>query len=96
MVAPVARGTVDLIATPWIMFNRVGNAPRAQPARPDPRPENVGRNKPPQFRHRGSAFARGLPELRKLVPAYGPLAYRIGLQSSRTIVHRPDLPVKWI
>ena len=30
----------------------------------------VGRNKPAQFRHRGSAFAVGLPELRKLVPAY--------------------------
>ena len=36
------------------------------------RPENVGRNKPAQFRHRGSTFAIGLPELRKLVPAYGP------------------------
>jgi len=34
-------------------------------------PENVGRNKPAQFRHRGSTFAEGLPELRKLVPAYG-------------------------
>jgi len=34
---------------------------------------NVGRNKPAQFRHRGSAFAIGLPELRKLVPAYGRL-----------------------
>ena len=33
--------------------------------------KNVGRNKPAQFRHRGSAFAIGLPELRKLVPAYG-------------------------
>ena len=30
----------------------------------------VGRNKLAQFRHRGSAFAIGLPELRKLVPAY--------------------------
>ena len=40
------------------------------------RPEQwpVGRNKLAQFRHRGSAFAVGLPELRKLVPAYGPLA----------------------
>ena len=53
------------------MFNRVGNAPRAQPARNGPRPENVGRNKLAQFRHRGSPFDVGLPELRKLVPAYG-------------------------
>ena len=30
----------------------------------------VGRNKPAQFRHRDSAFAVGLPELRRLVPAY--------------------------
>ena len=30
----------------------------------------VGRNKLAQFRHRNSAFAVGLPELRKLVPAY--------------------------
>jgi len=32
----------------------------------------VGRNKLAQFRHRNSAFAAGLPELRKLVPAYNP------------------------
>ena len=30
----------------------------------------VGRNKLAQFRHRDSAFAVGLPELRRLVPAY--------------------------
>jgi len=33
-------------------------------------PWPVGRNKLAQFRHRDSAFAIGLPELRKLVPAY--------------------------
>ena len=32
---------------------------------------NVGRNKLALFRHRGRAFAVGLPEQRKLVPAYG-------------------------
>jgi len=31
---------------------------------------SVGRNKLAQFRHRGRTFAVGLPELRKLVPAY--------------------------
>ena len=38
----------------------------------------VGRNKLAQFRHRGGAFAVGLPELRKLVPAYifGPTGLR--------------------
>ena len=41
--------------------------------------ENVGRNKLAQFRHRGSPFAVGLPELRKLVRAYGPRGRSIRL-----------------
>ena len=43
------------------------------PASRKPLASDVGRNKPAQFRQRGSTFAIGLPELRKLVPAYGPL-----------------------
>jgi len=35
-------------------------------------PENVGRNKLAQFRHRGSTFAKGCRNCAsKLVPAYG-------------------------
>jgi len=45
--------------------------PRNGDERETPRmPGALGRNKLAQFRHRGSAFAVGLPELRKLVPAY--------------------------
>ena len=49
------------------------------PRVPDARP--VGRNKLAQFRHRGSAFAVGLPELRKLVPAYM-VATNVSLQGT--------------
>ena len=60
------------------MFNRVGNAPRAQPARNarggarrTPRPSNVGRNKPALFRQPYGESTAAMPELRRLVPAYG-------------------------
>ena len=67
---------------------------------PSARPENVGRNKLAQFRHRGSAFAVGLPELRKLVPAYGPTGLRVSgigdWREDRDLTGLPDGPVEAI
>jgi len=58
---------------------------------PMPGARPVGRNKLAQFRHRGSAFAVGLPELRKLVPAYGPLDLRGSCRSNQlTSGHNGD------
>ena len=48
----------------------------------------VGRNKLAQFRHRGSAFAVGLPELRKLVPAYANVQVRNLVELQMSIVGR--------
>ena len=63
---------------PWTFTFAATKLP-AQNTVPTARPEKVGRNKLAQFRHRGSAFAIGLPELRKLVPAYGPRGRSIAL-----------------
>ena len=47
--------------------------PTTENLSPPARPENVGRNKLAQFRQPYGKHPAAMPELRKLVPAYGPL-----------------------